>query len=110
MPAIDAGRYDRQITIQSATETQSSTGYAAESWANLGTDPTVWAQVIQKSGREFFEADKVAAEVVTVFRIHYRSDLTNKMRIVYNSRNFDILEIKELGYFEALEIIAKAVE
>lgn len=101
---------DRRITFQQAAEVQSSTGYAEKTWANLASNATVWAQVIQQNGRELTEGDKVNAEIVTLFKVRYRTDITEKMRIVYGGRNFDILHIKELGRREGLELVAKAVD
>lgn len=101
-------KMDRRLTFQQLTEVQSATGYAAPSWADLGSNPTVWCQVIQQNGREFTEGDKVNAEIVTIFKVRYRSDITDKMRIVYAGRHFDIFHIKELGRREGLEITAKA--
>jgi SPP1 family predicted phage head-tail adaptor len=87
---MNSARMDRRITFQEVTETQSATGFSTKAWADY---VTVWAQVTYKSGKEYFEADKVNAEVVKLFRVRHRSDLTNKMRIVYESRNYDILSI-----------------
>lgn len=99
------GTMDRRIAIQQMSETRSATGYTTASWSTI---MRAYAEVTQSSGREFQEADKVNADVLTVFRIRYRRGLSNKMRIVYDNRNFDILEIKEIGRREFLSIAAKA--
>lgn len=102
--AIDAGRYDRQITIQQATVAQDTFGEPDETWATLAV---VWAQVIPKTGREYFKADQRISEADTIFRIRYRSDITSKMRISYNNQFYNINGMAELGRQEALEIIAQ---
>lgn len=103
---MNSEKMDRRITLQEVTETQSSTGFASESWADV---VTVWAQVTYKSGREYFQADKTNAQVVKLFRIRYRSDLTNKMRIVYEGRNYDILTI-DSDYREGVSYITARAE
>ena len=101
---INIGKLDRRITIEQKTEGLSSTGAVLDS--SWGTLDTVWAKVIQKSGRELLVSDQVNAQADVVFRIRYRSDVTEKMRILYNSEYYDITYIKELGRQDALEITA----
>ena len=105
---LQAGRLDAQITLQSATEAQDVFGEPIQTWSDLTTDPTVWAEVIPLSGRERFEAQQVNAEVDTTFRIRYRTDLDEQMRVVYNSTPYDIHAIQELRRREGLELLTVA--
>lgn len=104
-----AGKRDRRITFQALTDGQDALGGLTETWVNLATNPTVWAGMRQLTGREFFAAQQVNAEIDTIFEILYRSDLTPKMRIVYDSKNYDIREVKEIGRRKSLEILARAI-
>lgn len=104
-----AGKLDRRITFQTLTDGQDAAGGITEAWANLVTNPTVWAYVHPLTGREFFAAQQVNAEIDTVFEVRYRSDITPKMRIVHDSKNYDIREIKEIGRRNGLEILARAI-
>lgn len=105
---LQAGQLDRQITIQSATEAQATDGFPAKTWANIATDPTVWAQVVPLRGRERFDAQQINAEVDTLFRTRWRSDLTEQMRIVYDSTPYDITALTEMGRRDGLEILTVA--
>ena len=91
------GRLDRRITIQQNTPTRDSVGQSIDSWADLAT---VWAEVVPVSGSESFQAKQVGAEAVAKFRIRYRSDVLRKMRVVYDSDNYDIADIQEDRRFE----------
>ena len=54
-----------RVTVQAVTETKSSTGFPAESWATYATR---WAGVEYKSGSEAESAGAKTAETTAVFR------------------------------------------
>ena len=95
------GTLDRRIVIQQNTPAASGSGAMAPSWATLAT---VWARVTEQHGREFLAADQTVAEQRAVFRIRHRSDVTEEMRISYNSRIYEIQSIAELGRRVGLDI------
>lgn len=86
---MQAGKLRHRITIQNATETNTS-GSLSQSW---GTYATVWSAVEPLSGREYFQSQQVTAEVTTRFRIRYRSGVTPLMRISWDSRTFEIQSV-----------------
>ena len=98
----DPGSLDRRITIQQATEAQDSKGQPIKTWAALAT---VWAEVIPVGGSEIFQARQVGAETVAKFRIRYRSDIERKMRVVYDSDNYDITDASEDRRFERRQFL-----
>lgn len=103
---MHVGSRDRLITIQSPTDSENSEGGVTKSWS---TGTQVWAEVIQIGGRELFKHEKVTAEVDTLFRIDYLEFTpARRDRVVYNSTNYNIYNIRELGYAEAWEISARA--
>lgn len=107
---MQSGVRDKRITFQSFTPTKDDYGGEVETWANLASVPAVWAQVIESPGKEAFNTtmDQRQAAADAVFRILYRSDITSEMRIVYNSRTYDIIgQPRELGRREGLEIVGK---
>jgi len=93
----DPGRLDRLIVIEQSTPTQDAAGQDIESWATLAT---VWAEVVPVGGSEVFQAKQFGAEAVAKFRIRYRGDVTRKMRVVYDSDNYDIADVAEDRRFE----------
>lgn len=102
---VQIGRLDRRITIQTPTETQDSYGEPVITWSDL---TTVWASVTPSSSQtgEQFEADQVHAQRASVFRIRFNRNVTEKHRIVYDSDNYDILQIVEGGRREWQDITA----
>ena len=105
---IKAGDLDRQITFQQRTRTQDAdTGAWNESgWANIATNPTVWAQV-----QDVLSAEKLDDSVSMVnrparVRCRYRDDITSDMRISYEGRLMQITSGPiELGRREGLQMI-----
>jgi SPP1 family predicted phage head-tail adaptor len=87
---------DRRITIQQATETRDDHAGVTHTWADVAT---VWARLDhpQTSNDEAQEAGKQTVHRRTEFTIRYRSDVTEKMRVVYNSENYDILTVQEIS-------------
>lgn len=82
-----AGQLRDRVTLQEVTETRDSFGAVVEAWSDVAT---VWAEVADLSGREYFDAQQTNAELKTRIRIRYRSGVVPKMRAVFGSRVFDI--------------------
>lgn len=99
---------NRLVTLQSPTKTLDSEGANSVSWS---TGYQVWAEVIQQGGREIFRHSQVSAEADTLFRIYFNATVIpdRTQRVVYNSTNYNIVDVRELGYGERWEIMAKAV-
>lgn len=102
---MESGRLNRRITLQSVSESADESGQMTETWSDVAT---VWAEVVQAGGREFFQGGK-QPEADAAFRIRYLSGITRKHRITYNGETYDITAIKELGYRDGLELIARAL-
>ena len=87
---MQAGYLRHRITIQTTTQTQNATyGTTEDSWA---THVTAWASIepLRVGSREWFDAQKFTAEVSHLVKLRYRSGVTPKMRISWDSRLFDI--------------------
>lgn len=106
---MQAGRLDRRITFRSFTRTRNTYGDEVKSWANIATDPTVWAEVLGLKGKEKFEASQITLLADIRIRIRWRSDITEELRISYDSKFYNIYSITELGRREGLEIFAKLI-
>lgn len=100
-----AGDLDRRIVLEQNTPTRDSLGAPIASWATFAT---VWAQVRPQRGTEPFQGDQENPRRPTTFRLRYRGDLTEDMRIVYAGDTYDIESIAEIGRQEGLEITATA--
>lgn len=103
---LPIGKLDRRIAIESATKGQGAEyGEPTETWA---TWLSTWANVYSGGGREFEAARQINAEIDTQFQIRWRSGLNTTMRILYESRYYDIYRIQEVGRQERWNIWAKA--
>ena len=101
------GKMNQRIVIQSVTETRSTSGAVTETWATFAT---VWAGVeMVDSTSETTEKQMIDRQTVkntTRFTVRHRSDITEKMRISFESKIFDILRIitepeKQFMFIEA---------
>lgn len=82
-----AGRLNHKVIIQQPVEVQDTTGQAVKSWT---TYASVWASVEPLKGREFLESQQINAETSTRVRIRKLAGVTQKMRISYDSRIYNI--------------------
>lgn len=82
------GPLRHRITIQSFTVSPDSVGEPIATWANLTTNPTVWAEVTSVPAGERFVSggEQLIATLTHKVRIRYRTDVTVKMRLIHNSR------------------------
>ena len=86
-----AGQLDRRITIQNFSETTDNFGQQVKSFSTLAS---VWANVVEKVGREGEDGDMIAATKKVEFIIRYRTDVDEEMRISYNSNTYKIQAIQ----------------
>lgn len=87
------GRMDRKITIQQRTTNDDAAGQPIETWPDLATN--IRAEYIPAAGREFWGARQTSAVVIASFRIHYRSDITRVMRVLFDGDTYDIVDVGE---------------
>lgn len=89
-----AGKMRFRVDLQRVTQTVDSVGQPQEAWATLAT---VWANIETPNpigaGREFTVADALAADVTTSVVMRYVVKLTPKDRIVYGTREFEIISL-----------------
>ena len=97
---------DRRATILVRSLSQNGYGEQIETFATVDT---VWAQKVELSGQEVLAAQQVSAEVTTIFRIRWRSDVTATCRLLVDGVTYMIAYIAELGRRERLELTCKAV-
>ena len=82
-----AGRLRHRVIMQAQTETQSSTGAAIITWR---PQDTIWAGIEPLSGKEFFAADSVQAEVKVRIVIRYHKTVTAAWRVYHDGLFYDI--------------------
>lgn len=99
------GDMRQRITFQQEVKTADGSKGFTVAWQDV---ISVWASVQPLSGREFFQAHQIKAEITHRVKIRYRTDITVKMRIKHKDRYFaieSILDKKERR--EELEIFCR---
>lgn len=86
------GQMRERVTIQVVGETQSGTGYPAETWTTYATR---WASVRANPNRdnETEESGQKTATQIVVFTMRYDANVTAKYRILYRNNYYDIVSI-----------------
>lgn len=101
-----AGTLDRTITIQAFSSTVDDYGTPVETWADFAT---VRAALIQASTEEYLRGYGETDTLVVIFRIRWLDGVTAQHRIVYEGRNLNIREVKEIGRRQGLELRCEEV-
>lgn len=101
-------RLDRSIDIQTPTGTRDAAGQPVASWADF--EAGVPAEYLPVGGAEQFEAQQRLGAATARFRIRYRTDLTRKMRIVFESGEWDIRHFEEDRRFDRRQYLLVTAE
>lgn len=103
-----AGGLDRRITIQRQSVAQSDSGEEVITWVDVAE---VWARKVENRGDERFAQQQAVGHAPKTFVIRWSStvaEVTDEHRIVFDGRNFNITDIRELGRREGIELDAWA--
>lgn len=82
-----------KIDIQFQTNTVDEYGSPITTWTSLGT---FWAIIEPKTVTEILERGQLIAKVTHKITIRFNSEVNPSCKIVFNSREFNILGIKKL--------------
>ena len=99
---MNLGKMRYRITIQEP-------GINQDDYGNIIV-ATVWADIVPVSGREYFGANQQNSETQYKIYIRYLDGITQKMRILHNNVEYQILAVladKRAGY---TTIMCKVVE
>jgi SPP1 family predicted phage head-tail adaptor len=103
---VRSGDLDRRVGILALTTTQDTAGQEVESYSQIAE---VWAEVVDLRGGEAFAAASVNSQMVTRFRLRWRTDITTEHRLRFDGRDYDIIQKPiEIGRKAGLEIMARA--
>ncbi len=90
---MKAGELIHRIEIQAIGTTRGAAGEVVDTWTTE-TNGTVWAAIKPGSGREFFNAKQINAEITHEIKLRYYAGLTPAKRILFGTRVFNISEIR----------------
>jgi SPP1 family predicted phage head-tail adaptor len=88
--SIDHGKLDQRITLQQRVVNRLPSGEEKYTFANVATNPEVWAEANPVRGREFIAAAQVQADKPMAFRILWRDDIDSTMRVLWRGEPYDI--------------------
>ena len=84
---MQAGRLNKRITIQSPATGQDATGEPTTGWTDVAT---VWASIVDVSGREYVAAGGLQNSAQTKITIRYRAGIVPSMRVVHGSDAYNV--------------------
>jgi len=84
-----------KVTLQQPVLTGDGGGGFTESWQNVASTPTVYADIAPLSGGERLRFHQQETFVTHRITLRYRGDLTNAMRLVRGERIYTILSITD---------------
>lgn len=87
---MNPGDFDQRIVIQNVTESVDQFGQRIRTFSTLAA---VWAKVEEKSGTEGEVSYQLTANRKVQFMIRWRSDINEKMPIVYRGKIYEIESI-----------------
>lgn len=101
-----AGDLNQRIYIQYRDPSLNSMREQSKSWLML-TPNGIWAQKRFVRARDFDAAAAQQSENVVKFRVRYRTDVTEKMRVLWRGEPYDIVGFPddEKGGMEWLDIL-----
>ena len=89
-----AGQMDRRIEFYRQDDTEDAFGQKSSSFTTTGV--SVWAKVVQRSGKESEVSDQMVAVKKVDFIIRYKSELVlETYRILYDTKFYTIEAIIE---------------
>lgn len=85
---MQAGRLRHRVLLQRTVKAQSPvTGGITEIWVDVAT---IRAEIVPSSAREFVAAMATQNEVTTRITVRYRTEISNKDRIVFRGKIYNI--------------------
>jgi SPP1 family predicted phage head-tail adaptor len=82
-----------RVTFQSPTISKTSGGAQTEAYANVGTNPTVWALVVYDHGQEVVANDAEKSVQRATVTIRHRSDVLATWQILIDGAAWKIFSV-----------------
>jgi len=92
---IHIGELRTRITFQEPTLSKDAGAAQSESYADAGTDPTVWSRWINDHGQESAGNAEVSVQRATV-TVRYRSDVLESWQVIKDGASWSILSIDQI--------------
>lgn len=83
-----AGRLTERLVFEQQATSQNAIGENVGTWSTFAT---VWGEAEPLRGREFFASGQMHASAEVRFRIRYRADIDETMRIDWRGKKYEIV-------------------
>lgn len=97
---MKVGKMRHRIEIQEYLNIENEIGETVKEWV---TYKKLWAEKKQLRGSNTFEGDKEGIEYTYRFKVRYRGDLNESMRIVHKGVIYDIKHINAISELNLYE-------
>lgn len=103
---MNIGRLDRLVNIQSVSYAGDAYGDSqTPTWTNYATDVPARLDYPGTSGSDdTFEANQEVNVSTVIFTVRYDSGILDTMRLVYDSKNYKIVRMQEIGRQEGFKL------
>ena len=103
------GKLRHKVLIQADGSTRDAHNQITPSWSTI-SGGTVWANVEPLRGKGLHDADMVQTEITHKVTMRYLSTVTEKHRIVHDSRNLQIIHVINVDESDwILELMCKEI-
>ena len=87
------GEFKHLVSIETPTNSTDGGGGYTESWAQTYT---AWCKIIPVKVEQDLRADESGEQITHRIQTWWQSGVTNKMRVVYGSRTFNIVGVRNI--------------
>ena len=92
---MEIGKLNKRITFQKFATTVNENGFEVQEWVTFST---VWANIGNLFGKEYYAAAAVQEEKTVKFTVRYIKDLDTDMRILFDEKYYNITFINDINY------------
>jgi len=104
---MNPNKLDRRISVETKSTSLDANGDRVDTWTTILS--SIPANVAPTGGKEFIRATRMFETASAVFMIRYRTNITQRDRILYNGRYYNIISIDEMGRKDGLLIVAESL-
>lgn len=101
-----SGKLDRLVTLETNTPSADTHGQPIESWSTIAS---VYAEKMNPKAVERYVNNQDAGFRTVVWRIRWRSDVDNLDRVTYDSNNYQVKGVTEVGRKHYLLLLTEAI-
>jgi len=101
----DPGKMDKRVLLQVYTETVGTNGERTSTWSDYDWR---WAAELSSNANETKEGDLLIIGTTTTFRLRFDAKVTEKYRLLFRNRIYNILGINEVDRKRFMDLSCEA--